>query len=144
MFMTPPSFPPLSVATTSVQYTTQQCLSILSLWFLSIELEDGNFELTRLSHVKAQMGKAELSHPLVVFITTTTFAVHLTPTSAVSGDATVSHSRKSNSGKKNMNNVSQSLGFFLYHRMIQFESIGKQRILSHMYDDIDPLYVSSP
>jgi len=90
------------------------------------------------------MGKAELSHPLVVFITTTAFAVHLTPTSAVSGDATVSHSRKSNSGKKNMNNVSQSLGFFLYHRMIQFESTGKQRILSHMYDDIDPLYVSSP
>jgi hypothetical protein len=57
-------------------YTTQQCLSILSLWFLSIELEDGNFELTRLSHVKVQMGKAELSHPLVVFITTNTFAVH--------------------------------------------------------------------
>jgi hypothetical protein len=101
-----------------VQYTTQNCLSILSLWFLSIELEDGNFELTRLSHVKAQMGKPELSHPLVVFITTTTFGVHLTPTCAVSGDATVSHSRKSNSGKKNMNNLSQSLGFFLYHRMI--------------------------
>lgn len=56
----------------------------------------------------------------------------------------MSHSRKSNSGKKNMNNVSQSLGFFLYHRMIQFESTGKQRILSHKYDDIDPLYVSSP
>jgi len=141
--MTPPSFPPLSVATTSVQYTTQQCLSILSLWFLSIELEDVNFELTRLNHVKVQMGKAELSHPLVVFITTTTFAVHLTPTCAVSGDTTVSHSRKSNSSKKNMNNVSQSLGFS-YHRMIRFESTGKQRILSHVYDDIDPLYVSSP